>query len=103
MDNLPPRLSMGIERIAVLGAGQMGNGIAQVAACAGYEVVMIDIKQDYLDNGLAAIENSLSRVVKKERMIQQDADKAISLISTSTEKTSAADADLVVEAIPEIP
>ena len=103
MDNLTLRLSMGIERIAVLGAGQMGNGIAQVAACAGYEVVMIDIKQNYLDNGLAAIENSLSRVVKKERMTQQDADKAISLISTSTEKTSAADADLVVEAIPEIP
>ena len=103
MDNLTPRLSMGIERIAVLGAGQMGNGIAQVAACAGYEVVMIDIKQDYLDNGLAAIENSLSRVVKKERMTQQEAEKAISLISTSTEKTSAADADLVVEAIPEIP
>ena len=94
---------MGIERIAVLGAGQMGNGIAQVAACAGYQVVMIDIKQDYLDNGLAAIENSLSRVVKKERMTQEQADKAISLISTSTEKTSAADADLVVEAIPEIP
>ncbi len=103
MDNLTPRVSMGIERIAVLGAGQMGNGIAQVAACAGYEVVMIDIKQDYLDKGLAAIENSLSRVVKKERMTQQDADAAISLISTSTEKTSAADADLVVEAIPEIP
>ena len=103
MDNLTLRVSMGIERIAVLGAGQMGNGIAQVAACAGYEVVMIDIKQDYLDKGLAAIENSLSRVVKKERMTQQDADEAISLISTSTEKTSAADADLVVEAIPEIP
>ena len=103
MDNLTLRASMGIERIAVLGAGQMGNGIAQVAACAGYEVVMIDIKQDYLDKGLAAIEYSLSRVVKKERMTQQDAHAAISLISTSTEKTSAADADLVVEAIPEIP
>ena len=103
MGNLTLRVSMGIERIAVLGAGQMGNGIAQVAACAGYEVVMIDIKQDYLDKGLAAIENSLSRVVKKERMTQQDADAAISLISTSTEKTSASDADLVVEAIPEIP
>ena len=103
MDDLTLRVSMGIERIAVLGAGQMGNGIAQVAACAGYEVVMIDIKQDYLDKGLAAIENSLSRVVKKEWMTQQDADAAISLISTSTEKTSAADADLVVEAIPEIP
>ena len=103
MDDLTLRVSMGIGRIAVLGAGQMGNGIAQVAACAGYEVVMIDIKQDYLDKGLAAIENSLSRVVKKERMTQQDAHAAISLISTSTEKTSAADADLVVEAIPEIP
>lgn len=103
MDDLTLRVSMGIERIAVLGAGQMGNGIAQVAACAGYEVVMIDIKQDYLDKGLAAIENSLSRVVKKERMTQQDAHAAISLISTSTEKISAADADLVVEAIPEIP
>ena len=103
MDDLTLRVSMGIEKIAVLGAGQMGNGIAQVAACAGYEVVMIDIKQDYLDKGLAAIENSLSRVVKKERMTQQDAHAAISLISTSTEKTSAADADLVVEAIPEIP
>ncbi len=103
MDNLTLRVNMSIERIAVLGAGQMGNGIAQVAACAGYEVVMIDIKQDYLDKGLAAIENSLSRVVKKERMTQQDADEAISLISISTEKTSAADADLVVEAIPEIP
>ena len=103
MDNLTLRVNMSIERIAVLGAGQMGNGIAQVAACAGYEVVMIDIKQDYLDKGLAAIENSLSRVVKKERMTQQDADAAISLISTSTEKTSASDADLIVEAIPEIP
>ena len=103
MDNLTLRLNMGIERIAVLGAGQMGNGIAQVAACAGYDVVMIDIKQDYLDKGLAAIETSLSRVVKKERMTQQEADEAISLISISTEKISAADADLVVEAIPEIP
>lgn len=103
MDNLTLRVSMGIERIAVLGAGQMGNGIAQVAACAGYDVVMIDIEQDYLDKGLAAIENSLSRVVKKERMTQQEADEAISLISISTEKIAAADADLVVEAIPEIP
>ena len=103
MDNLTLRLSMGIERIAVLGAGQMGNGIAQVAACAGYDVVMIDIKQDYLDKGLAAIENSLSRVVKEERMTQQEADEAISLISISTEKIAAAEADLVVEAIPEIP
>ena len=94
---------MGIEKIAVLGAGQMGNGIAQVAACAGYSVVMIDIKQEYVEAGLAAIEKSLARLVTKERMTQTDADEALALVSVSTEKSAAADADLVVEAIPEIP
>ena len=94
---------MGIEKIAVLGAGQMGNGIAQVAACAGYSIVMIDIKQEYVEAGLAAIEKSLARLVAKERMTQTDADEALALVSVSTEKSAAADADLVVEAIPEIP
>ena len=94
---------MGIEKIAVLGAGQMGNGIAQVAACAGYSVVMIDIKQEYIEAGIAAIEKSLARLVTKERMTQTDADEALALVSVSTEKSAAADADLVVEAIPEIP
>ena len=94
---------MGIEKIAVLGAGQMGNGIAQVAACAGYSVVMIDIKQEYVEASLAAIEKSLARLVAKERMTQTDADEALALVSVSTEKSAAADADLVVEAIPEIP
>ncbi len=94
---------MGIEKIAVLGAGQMGNGIAQVAACAGYSVVMIDIKQEYVEAGIAAIEKSLARLVAKERMTQTDADEALALVSVSTEKSAAADADLVVEAIPEIP
>lgn len=94
---------MGIEKIAVLGAGQMGNGIAQVAACAGYSVVMIDIKQEYVEAGMAAIEKSLARLVAKERMTQTDADEALALVSVSTEKSAAADADLVVEAIPEIP
>ncbi len=94
---------MVIERIAVLGAGQMGNGITQVAACAGYDVVMIDIKQDYVDKGLAAIKHSLNRVVSKERMTQDEADAALARVSISTEKSAAANADLVVEAIPEIP
>lgn len=94
---------MGIEKIAVLGAGQMGNGIAQVAACAGYDVTMIDIKQEYVDKGLAAIENSLARVVKKERMTAEEAAAALARVGIATEKSAAADADLVVEAIPEIP
>ncbi len=94
---------MGIEKIAILGAGQMGNGIAQVAASAGFLVLMIDIKQDYVDNGMLAIENSLARMVKKDRMSIEDADQALARISTATEKEAAADADLVIEAIPEIP
>ena len=94
---------MSIEKIAVLGAGQMGNGITQVAACAGYEVTMIDIKQEFVDKGIATIEKSLSKLVSKERMSQGDADAARSRISGATDRTAAADADLVVEAIPEIP
>ena len=94
---------MSIEKIAVLGAGQMGNGITQVAACAGYEVTMIDIKQEFVDKGIATIEKSLSKLVSKERMSQVDADAARSRISGATDRTAAADADLVVEAIPEIP
>jgi 3-hydroxybutyryl-CoA dehydrogenase len=94
---------MSIERIAVLGAGQMGNGITQVAACAGYEVTMIDIQQDYVDNGMVNIQKSLEKLVSKERMTQEEANSALSRISGSVDRKSAADADLVVEAIPEIP
>lgn len=94
---------MEIAQIAVLGAGQMGNGITQVAACAGYQVVMIDVKQDFIDSGLQTIENSLAKLVSKERITQEEADSARSNISISTDKKAAAEADLVIEAIPEIP
>jgi len=94
---------MNIQKMAVLGAGQMGNGITQVAACAGYEVTMIDIKQEFVDNGLASIGKSLAKLVSKERMTQDESEAALSRISISTDRNSAADADLVVEAIPEIP
>jgi len=94
---------MAIEKIAVLGAGQMGNGITQVAACAGYDVVMIDIKQEYVEHGMKSIEKSLDRIVKKERMTSEEASAALSRISIGTEKKLASDSDLVIEAIPEIP
>ena len=94
---------MEITQIAVLGAGQMGNGITQVAACAGYQVVMIDVEQDFVDRGLQTIENSLAKLVSKERITQEEADSARSNISISTDKKAAAEADLVIEAIPEIP
>ena len=94
---------MEIDSIAVLGAGQMGNGIAQVAACAGYHVTMIDIEQSFVDLGMASIESSLSKLVSKGRMSQADADAALTRVRASTDKAEASDCDLVVEAIPEIP
>ena len=93
---------MTIQSIAVLGAGQMGNGITQVAAAAGYNVTMIDIEQAYVDKGLATIERSLGKLVSKERMTQEDADATIARISLSTDRADCADCDLVVEAVPEI-
>ena len=89
-------------KIAVIGAGQMGNGIAQVAASAGYEVLMIDIKEEYVDRGMATIQKSLSKLVSKERISQSDADDTIARISTTTDRGQCADVDLVVEAVPEI-
>ena len=93
---------MAIQNIAVLGAGQMGNGITQVAAAAGYNVTMIDIQQEYVDKGLATIERSLGKLVAKERMSQEDADATLARISLSTDRADCADCDLVVEAVPEI-
>tara|TARA_B100001113_G_scaffold286541_1_gene242085 strand:+ start:563 stop:1444 length:882 start_codon:yes stop_codon:yes gene_type:complete len=93
---------MAIERIAVIGAGQMGNGIAQVAATSGFEVVMIDINQEAVDRGMATIERSLSKLVQKERLSQEDADAARARLSVSTDRSPCAEADLVVEAVPEI-
>lgn len=93
---------MDIKKIAVLGAGQMGNGITQVAACAGYDVTMIDIKQEFVDRGIAAIEKSLAKLVSKERMTQQESDAARERISLSIDRSDCADCDLVVEAVPEI-
>jgi 3-hydroxybutyryl-CoA dehydrogenase len=95
-------ITMAIQNIAVLGAGQMGNGITQVAAAAGYNVMMIDIQQEYVDKGLATIERSLGKLVSKERMSQEDADATLARISLSTDRADCADCDLVVEAVPEI-
>ena len=97
------RIVMEINSIAVLGAGQMGNGIAQVAACAGYDVTMIDIEQSYVDKGMSAIESSLAKFVSKQRMSQQDADAAFARVRAHTSKQAASDCYLVIEAIPEIP
>ncbi|NCG42982.1 MAG: 3-hydroxybutyryl-CoA dehydrogenase [Euryarchaeota archaeon] len=93
---------MSIQKIAVLGAGQMGNGITQVAACAGFDVTMLDIKQEYVDRGISSIEKSLAKLVSKKRMTQQDADAARARISSGIDRSVCSDSDLVIEAVPEI-
>ncbi len=98
-----PAMCMAIGGVAVLGAGQMGAGIAQVSACAGYEVVMIDISQEFVDRGMGTISSSLEKLVSKGRMSEEESASALSLISSSTDRGAASSADLVVEAIPEIP
>jgi len=91
-----------MKRIAVIGAGQMGNGIAQVAASAGYDVLMVDVKQEFVDRGMATIRKSLNKLVVKERMSQSEADEALGRITTTTNRNDCSNVDLVVEAVPEI-
>jgi len=91
-----------INKIAVVGAGQMGSGIAQVAAVAGYDVSMSDVSEEALEQGLSSIERSLARLVDKERITEDLREAALSRIaSTSDLEDSVAGADLVVEAIVE--
>jgi len=94
---------MNIKRIAVLGSGIMGNGIAQVAASAGYDVVMRARHQETLDKGIDSIRGSLARMVKSECIEQEKADQIVAGIRTTTSLEDAvSDADYVFESIPEI-
>ena len=92
---------MKIEKIGVIGAGTMGNGIAQCFAVAGFAVVMQDLSAAALERGRAAIETSLARQVKKGALTEAEAADALSRITTATELAAMADRDLVVEAIVE--
>jgi len=89
------------EIIGVVGAGTMGNGIAQVAARAGYEVVMRDISDEFLRRGVEAIDRSLQRDVDKERLKDEEKRAVIGRIRTTTELGELAEASCVVEAITE--
>lgn len=92
---------MNVQKIGVLGAGQMGNGIAQVAAANGLSVQLVDISSAALEKGMATIASSCDRLIKKETLTQEQKSKILSLISSSTELKAFHDCDLVVEAIAE--
>jgi len=89
------------EIIGVVGAGTMGNGIAQVAARAGYNVVMRDVRDEFLDRGMTAIDKSLQRDVDKERLSADEKQSIKSRIKTTIDLSELKDATLVVEAITE--
>jgi len=91
-----------IKNVFVIGAGTMGNGIAQVSAQAGYNVTMSDIKEDFLTSGMATIEKSLGRLVKKETLTEDEKAAIIGRIKTTLDMKDAKDADLVIEAAPEV-
>ena len=92
---------MEIKTFGVIGAGQMGGGIAQVAAMSGLEVVMNDIKTEFVEKGLASIANILSRGVEKGKMSEDDKNTILGRIKTSVELNDMASADYVVEAATE--
>jgi 3-hydroxybutyryl-CoA dehydrogenase len=88
-----------IETIGVVGAGTMGSGIAQVAATAGFDVVMRDVEQEFVDSGFDTIDDSLERLVAREALEPGEADAARERITGTTDLDALADADLVVEAV----
>jgi len=90
---------MKVSKIGVVGAGQMGNGIAQVAAVAGYDVVMVDVKEQFVEAGYANIQKSLGKFVEKGKISKADADAALGRIETANFNQDLADCDLVIEAI----
>ena len=92
---------MAVQTIGVLGAGQMGNGIAQVAAAAGIKVVMVDIAQAALDKGIVTITSSCDRLIKKDAMTDAKKKELLANIKTSTSMQDFKACDFVIEAVAE--
>ncbi len=90
---------MAIKTIGVIGAGQMGAGIAQVSALAGYNVILNDIKQEFVDRGMAGIQKSLGKFVEKGKLAADAKDAALARIKTTLDLSEMKGADLVIEAV----
>ncbi len=91
-----------IQSIAVIGAGTMGNGIAQVSAMSGLDVTLVDTQDSFIQRGMDNVKTSLARFVKAQKLTQAQADAAVARIRTSTSLSDAVkDADIIVEVVPE--
>ncbi|MCK1424134.1 3-hydroxybutyryl-CoA dehydrogenase [Bradyrhizobium sp. 182] len=90
-----------IQTVGIIGAGTMGNGIAQVCAAAGLSVVMVDISDAAVNRGLSTVGGSLERLVKKEKMSAADREATLKRITGTTDRSKLSDCDLVIEAATE--
>lgn len=90
---------MNVKKIGIIGAGQMGHGIALVSAQAGFTVVLRDIKEEYVEKGKQRIEKFLTKSVEKGKMQETEKKEILSRISTTTKLTDLKDADIIIEAI----
>ena len=91
-------VKMNVEKIMVIGAGQMGSGIAQVCAQAGYHVLLNDLKSEFTERGLSGIKKNLLRQIEKERMTAEQMEEVLSRLTPSTDLNDAKAVDLVIEA-----
>ena len=92
---------MSIKKVGVLGCGLMGAGIAQTAASAGFTTVVREVAEEFLDKGMASIDKSLSRMLKKERITEEQKAEILGRLSGTTQATDLADCDIVIEAVTE--
>lgn len=96
-----PRATTVVRRVAVLGAGTMGHGIAQAAAAAGYEVVLRDLEESFVEKGLRSIESNLSKGVERGKVTDEERARTLSNIRVTTRLEETSGSDLFVEAVPE--
>lgn len=89
---------MKVEKVMVIGAGQMGSGIAQVCAGAGYQVLLNDLKQEFVERGLNVINKNLTRQVEKGRLSEEDKQAVMGRLKASTDLNDASQVDLIIEA-----
>lgn len=94
-------MAIKLNTIGVVGAGQMGSGIAQVCAAAGFKVVMQDIKQEFVDRGLNIIKGSLAKFLEKQKITKETHDTALANLKTTLSLKDMASCDIVIEAAPE--
>src|SRR5512146_1440 len=94
---------MKIHKVGVLGCGLMGSGIAQTTAQSGYQTVVVEVEQKFLDKGISGIQKSLGKFVEKGKMSAPDRDACLGRLKGSTSLKDLADCDIVIEAITEDP